>query len=227
MLNTEKPAGYPLKRPIDLLLSVSALIVLSPLLAVVALLVRVRHGAPILYVQERPGLHGKPFKIYKFRSMTNARNATGTLLPDEQRLTRFGSFIRGCSIDELPELYNVVRGEMSLVGPRPLLVEYLPLYTPYQRRRHEAKPGLTGWAQINGRNSLKWEEKFAYDVWYVDNRSLLLDLKILVKTVSRIFQRRGISADGHATMPLFRDARLPENPSNVKSLRRNRDRAHP
>ncbi len=227
MLITEKLAGYPLKRPIDLLLSVSALIVLSPLLALVALIVRVCHGTPILYAQERPGLHGKAFKIYKFRSMTNARDATGALLPDEQRLTRFGCFIRASSIDELPELYNVVRGEMSVVGPRPLLVEYLPLYTPHQRRRHEARPGLTGWAQINGRNSLTWEEKFAYDVWYVDNRSLLLDLKIMVTTVSRIFQRRGISADGHATMPLFRGERLPENPSNAKSLRHSRDRADP
>jgi len=184
--------GYGLKRPLDVVLAVAALIVLAPLLAVFALCVRMLHGAPVLYVQERPGLHGRPFRMYKFRSMTNGRDAEGNLLPDEQRLTAFGRFIRRCSVDELPELINVVRGEMSLVGPRPLLMQYLPLYTPYQNRRHDAKPGVTGWAQVNGRNNVTWEQKFDLDVWYVENVSLLLDLRILFKTVVNVLSRKDV-----------------------------------
>lgn len=192
MVISAKSVGYPLKRPLDLVLAVTALVVLSPLIAVTALLVRILHGAPVLYVQERPGLHGRPFRMYKFRSMTNARDASGALLPDDQRLTSFGIFMRRCSIDELPELVNVVRGDMSLVGPRPLLMQYLPHYTPYQNCRHAAKPGVTGWAQVNGRNNVTWEQKFDLDVWYVDNLSLLLDLRILFKTVVNVLSRKDV-----------------------------------
>lgn len=203
MVTPAKPAGYGLKRPIDLSLSVAALIALSPLLAVVALLVRILHGTPVLYVQERPGLHGRPFRMYKFRSMTNARDATGALLPDEQRLTAFGRFIRRCSIDELPELYNVVRGDMSLIGPRPLLMQYLPLYTARQSRRHEAKPGLTGWAQVNGRDNISWEHKFDMDIWYIENVSFVLDVRILCKTIANVLTRRDILDPGDEKMGYF------------------------
>lgn len=192
MVISAKSVGYPLKRPLDLVLAVVALVVLSPLIAVTALLVRILHGAPVFYVQERPGLHGRPFRMYKFRSMTNARDASGALLPDDQRLTSFGIFMRRCSIDELPELVNVARGDMSLIGPRPLLMQYLPHYTPYQNRRHAAKPGVTGWAQVNGRNNVTWEQKFDLDVWYVDNLSLLLDLRILFKTVVNVLSRKDV-----------------------------------
>lgn len=191
------------KRLIDFIGTLVGLVVLSPLIALIALLVRVNMGAPVLFRQVRPGLHGKPFVLYKFRTMRDLRDAEGRLLPDEQRLTRLGAFLRSTSLDELPELFNVLKGDMSLVGPRPLLMEYLPRYTPEQTRRHEVKPGITGWAQINGRNALSWEEKFKLDVWYVDNWSLWLDLKILAITFWKVLKREGISAEGHATMPEF------------------------
>ncbi len=165
--------------------------------------VRRKLGSPVLFTQVRPGLHGKPFRMVKFRTMTDARDASGALLPDAQRLTPFGRFLRSSSLDELPELWNVLRGEMSLVGPRPLLMEYLPLYSPEQARRHEVRPGITGWAQINGRNAISWADKFALDVWYVDHRSLFLDIRILWLTVRKVLVRDGISAAGEATMPKF------------------------
>jgi lipopolysaccharide/colanic/teichoic acid biosynthesis glycosyltransferase len=193
-----------LKRVIDLTGASAALVLLSPLLAVVALLVRLRMGPPVLFRQARPGRDGIPFEMTKFRTMTDRRGADGALLPDAQRLTRLGRFLRRTSIDELPELLNVVRGEMSLVGPRPLLMEYLPLYSPEQARRHEVRPGITGWTQVNGRNALTWDEKFALDVWYVDHRSTRLDVEILGKTVSQVFSGHGVSAPGHATMEPFR-----------------------
>ena len=171
------------KRILDLIAVTTALIILSPVLAFLALLVRARLGPPILFRQQRPGLYGRPFTLYKFRSMTDARDEQGNLLPDGERLTRFGKWLRSTSLDELPELFNVLKGHMSLVGPRPLLMEYLPLYTPEQARRHEVKPGITGWAQVNGRNAISWEEKFKLDVWYVDHVSFWLDLKILALTV--------------------------------------------
>jgi lipopolysaccharide/colanic/teichoic acid biosynthesis glycosyltransferase len=191
------------KRILDLSLTVPALIVLSPLLALIALLVRVLHGSPVLFRQQRPGLHGKPFTMYKFRTMTDARDAEGNLLSDAERLTRFGRFLRSTSLDELPELFNVVKGEMSLVGPRPLLMEYLDRYTPEQMRRHEVCPGVTGWAQVNGRNALSWEQKFALDVWYIDHVSLWLDIRIIALTVWKILRREGISQQGQATMEEF------------------------
>jgi sugar transferase EpsL len=192
-----------LKRLFDLLASLLLLLLLSPLLLISALLVWHFHGRPVLFAQRRPGWRGRPFLIYKFRTMTQARDAQGNLLPDAQRLTRFGRFLRSTSLDELPELLNVLRGDMSLVGPRPLLMEYLPRYTPEQARRHEVRPGITGWAQVNGRNAISWEEKFRLDVWYVDHHTLWLDLKILALTVLQVFQRKDISAAGHATMPEF------------------------
>ena len=161
-------------------------------------------GTPIFFTQTRPGLHGKPFTMVKFRTMTDERGPDGTLLPDAERLTRFGLFLRSSSMDELPELWNVVKGEMSLVGPRPLLIEYLPLYTPEQARRHEVRPGITGLAQVNGRNTISWEEKFKLDVWYLEHQSIWLDVQILILTLKRVFQSHGISADGEATMPKFR-----------------------
>ena len=192
-----------MKKIFDFTVALGALAILSPVLGVVAIIVRAQLGAPVLFCQTRPGLQGKPFSILKFRTMTNARDAQGNLLPDAQRLTRFGRFLRSTSLDELPELFNVLRGDMSLVGPRPLLMAYLPLYSPEQARRHEVRPGITGWAQVNGRNALSWEEKFAMDVWYVDHRSLRLDVKILVLTVRKVLARDGISAAGEATMPRF------------------------
>jgi lipopolysaccharide/colanic/teichoic acid biosynthesis glycosyltransferase len=173
------------------------------------LLVRVNMGAPVLFHQERPGLHGRPFILYKFRTMRDLRDVEGRLLPDEMRLTRLGRILRSTSLDELPELFNVLKGEMSLVGPRPLLMEYLNRYTPEQARRHEVKPGITGWAQVNGRNAITWEEKFKLDVWYVDNWNLGLDLKILGLTLIKVLKREGISAGGHATMPEFRGSQGP------------------
>jgi sugar transferase EpsL len=193
-----------LKRVIDVLGASTALVVLSPLLAVVAVLVRVRMGPPVLFRQLRPGREGRPFELTKFRTMTDRRGPDGALLPDAQRLTALGRFLRRTSIDELPELVNVVRGDMSLVGPRPLLMEYLPRYSPEQARRHEVRPGVTGWTQVNGRNDLTWEEKFALDVWYVDHRSTRLDLEILGRTVSQVLGGQGVSAPGHATMEPFR-----------------------
>jgi sugar O-acyltransferase (sialic acid O-acetyltransferase NeuD family) len=191
------------KRLFDLIIAVPALILLSPVLLVTAGLVRVWLGAPVLFRQERPGLRGRRFFISKFRSMTDERDENGNLLPDEQRLTRFGRFLRSSSLDELPELWNVITGQMSLVGPRPLKVSYLDLYTPEQSRRHEAVPGITGWAQVNGRNAVAWDERFKLDVWYVENCSLWVDMKILWKTVAAVLGRRGISAEGHSTMPEF------------------------
>jgi lipopolysaccharide/colanic/teichoic acid biosynthesis glycosyltransferase len=171
--------------------------------AAVALAVRLKLGPPVLFRQRRPGLHGEPFDLLKFRTMLEARDAAGQSLPDASRLTPFGRWLRSTSLDELPELINVLRGDMSLVGPRPLLVEYLARYTPEQARRHEARPGITGWAQVNGRNAVSWEEKFRLDVWYVDHHSTWLDLKILALTIARVLRRDGISAQGDATMPAF------------------------
>jgi sugar transferase EpsL len=191
------------KRIFDVLVVVLTAPLWLPLLAVLALLVRVRLGSPVLFRQQRPGRRGTIFELVKFRTMTDTRDRTGQLLPDAVRLTPFGRWLRATSLDELPELWNVLRGEMSLVGPRPLLVQYLLRYSARQGRRHEVPPGLTGWAQINGRNALSWEEKFALDVWYVDNRSWWLDCKILFLTVWQVVARRGISAPGEATMPEF------------------------
>lgn len=179
------------------------LVVFSPVLLGVVVALRWSIGSPVFFRQKRPGLHGRPFQMIKFRTMNNARDASGNLLPDEQRLTGLGRFLRKTSLDELPELWNILRGEMSLVGPRPLLMQYMNRYSPEQARRHDVKPGLTGWAQINGRNAISWEEKFRLDVWYVDNQSILLDLKILLLTIWKTVRREGISAADHATMPEF------------------------
>jgi lipopolysaccharide/colanic/teichoic acid biosynthesis glycosyltransferase len=177
---------------------------LLPLLFIVALLVRVKLGSPVLFKQVRPGLHGKPFTMMKFRSMTDERDEQGNLLPDSVRLTKFGRFLRSTSLDELPGLWSVFKADMSLVGPRPLLMEYLPLYSAEQARRHEARPGITGWAQVNGRNAISWEQKFEYDVWYVDNQSIGLDIKIIFLTLKKVVVRDGISAEGEATMSGFK-----------------------
>lgn len=192
-----------LKRGLDIVGASAGLVVLSPVVAAVTALELKYHGWPPLFVQVRPGKDGELFEMYKFRSMTNERDENGELLPDRERLTRFGEFIRRSSIDELPELWNVIKGDMSLVGPRPLLVQYLERYSTEQARRHELRPGITGWAQINGRNAIGWDEKFALDVWYVDNQDLLLDVKILAKTVLAVLGREGISAAGEATMSQF------------------------
>ena len=192
-----------MKRLFDLLAAALGLLLLTVPLALLAWQVRRKLGSPVLFTQVRPGLHGRPFRMVKFRTMTDARDASGALLPDAQRLTPFGRFLRASSLDELPELWNVLRGDMSLVGPRPLLMEYLPLYSPEQARRHEVRPGITGWAQVNGRNAISWADKFALDVWYVDHRSLWLDLRILWLTVRKVLVRDGISAAGEATMPRF------------------------
>ena len=192
-----------IKRCMDILLSTFLLIIFSPIMLLIAILVYINLGSPVIFRQLRPGFHGKPFYIYKFRTMKDLRDENGNLLPDEQRLTRFGAFLRSTSLDELPELINVLIGDMSLVGPRPLLMEYLDRYTPEQARRHEVKPGITGWAQINGRNAISWEEKFKLDLWYVDNWSIWLDLKILFITLLKVLQREGISAKNHVTMPKF------------------------
>ena len=192
-----------IKRACDIVASAVGLALLSPLLLVVAVLVRLKLGAPVLFRQERPGLGGRPFGMLKFRTMNGARDASGALLPDGERLTSFGRFLRSTSLDELPELINVLRGEMSLVGPRPLLMQYLSRYTREQMRRHEVRPGITGWAQINGRNGLSWEQKFALDVWYVEHRTLGLDLKIIALTLWKILKREGISQPGQATMEEF------------------------
>lgn len=187
----------------DIAASLGGLFFLSPVLLVLALLVGRKLGSPVLFRQQRPGLNGKIFTMYKFRSMTDKRDGEGNLLPDEDRLPSFGKFLRSTSLDELPELINVLKGDMSLVGPRPLLVQYLPRYSTFQARRHEVRPGITGWAQVNGRNALSWEEKFALDVWYVDNASFTLDLKILWMTVEKIIKREGISQQGEATASEF------------------------
>jgi len=191
------------KRVFDVVVSAIALVALAPVMGLIALAVWRMMGRPVLFRHVRPGLHGKPFVMYKFRTMRDLRDAAGELPPDETRLTPFGRWLRATSLDELPELLNVLRGEMSLVGPRPLLMEYLERYTPEQARRHEVKPGITGWAQIHGRNNLSWDERFKLDVWYVDNWSLWLDVKILWRTLWMVLRREGISAQGHATMPRF------------------------
>jgi sugar transferase EpsL len=198
------PNGVPIsKRLFDLLAAGLGVILLSPLLLVLAILVRVKLGSPVFFRQQRPGYHGQPFRLYKFRSMTGARDTQGQLLPDAKRLTRLGRFLRSASLDELPELFNVLRGEMSLVGPRPLLMQYLPRYSPEQARRHAVLPGITGWAQINGRNALTWQDKFRLDVWYVDHWAFGLDIKILLLTLGKVFKREGISQPGHATAEEF------------------------
>lgn len=191
------------KRIFDVAIAIFVLGVSLPILVLLALLIRIRLGRPVLFVQVRPGLHGKPFRMVKFRTMTDKRDKHGRLLPDNIRLTRFGRILRSTSLDELPELWNVLKGDMSLVGPRPLLMEYLPLYSKEQYRRHEVRPGVTGWAQINGRNAISWEDKFKLDVWYVDNQSFGLDLKILVLTVKKVLIRDGISGQGEVTMSKF------------------------
>lgn len=193
-----------MKRFFDFTISLIAIIVLSPVLIVLWFLCKSKLGSPVLFKQERPGLHGKIFTMYKFRSMTDERDENGELLPDEVRLTKFGKLLRKTSLDELPELFNILKGDMSIVGPRPLLVRYLDRYTPEQARRHEVRPGLTGWAQVNGRNAISWEEKFKLDVWYVDNRTMWLDFKIVLVTFLKVFKREGISAIGEATIKEFR-----------------------
>nr|WP_284456244.1 sugar transferase [Alloalcanivorax xenomutans] len=192
-----------MKRLVDISGAIGGLLVLCPIFLVLVLLVRHKLGSPTLFTQVRPGMRGAPFKMMKFRTMTDERDENGDLLPDDVRLTKFGAFLRSTSLDELPELINVLKGDMSLVGPRPLLMEYLPLYSERQYRRHEVRPGITGWAQINGRNALSWEEKFELDVWYVENRSLWLDIKILFLTILKVVKRDGISHGGEATMPKF------------------------
>ena len=202
----EHQAGFYeayVKRLLDLVLSAVALLLLSPVILVVAILVRCNLGAPVIFCQERPGKDEEIFKLYKFRSMTDACDAYGELLPDELRLTRFGRFLRSTSLDELPELWNIFKGDMSIVGPRPLLVKYLPLYNEEQRHRHDVTPGLTGWAQVHGRNLCSWEEKFDYDIWYVDHVSFILDLQIIFLTVKSVLKREGISSEDSATMEEF------------------------
>ena len=192
-----------IKRAFDFLVSLAALLLLWPVLLVLAVLVRVKLGRPVLFRQQRPGLHGRPFTMLKFRTMTDARDTEGNLLPDGERLSSFGRSLRSTSLDELPELINVLAGDMSLVGPRPLLMRYLDRYTPEQMRRHEVRPGITGWAQVNGRNAITWEQKFALDIWYVEHQSLRLDLRILWLTVRNVLRREGISQAGEATMEEF------------------------
>lgn len=191
------------KRFFDAILAALALLMLAPVMLVTALLVRRYLGSPVLFSQTRPGFKGKPFQVYKFRTMTDARDSDGNLLPDDVRLTPFGLFLRSSSLDELPQLFNVLKGDIALVGPRPLLMAYLPLYSARQARRHDVRPGITGWAQVNGRNAISWEQKFELDVWYVENQSFWLDLKILALTLKKVFVKEGISADGTHTMPRF------------------------
>ena len=205
---------YP-KRAFDAVVAGLALLILSPLIAAVALAVRLKLGRPVIFSQVRPGHRGRPFRLFKFRTMVEHRGLA-PLSEDARRLTPFGKWLRSTSLDELPELWNVLKGEMSLVGPRPLLLHYLDHYTPFQMRRHEVRPGLTGWAQVNGRNAISWDEKFALDIWYVDNRSLLLDLRILLITVWRVLLRSGISAEGSATVPEFAPLSPPETPPGGK-----------
>ena len=193
-----------MKRIIDFLIALWALLFLLPVILLVAVLIRIKLGSPILFTQDRPGLNGKVFKMMKFRSMLDAKDKHGNLLPDNERMTKFGAFLRSTSLDELPGLFNVIKGDMSLVGPRPLLVQYLPLYSSEQAKRHNVRPGITGWAQVNGRNAIGWDEKFKLDVWYVENQSFLLDIKILLLTVKKVFVREGISADGHVTIEPFK-----------------------
>ncbi|EGQ7993258.1 sugar transferase [Vibrio vulnificus] len=193
-----------LKRTFDFIISFGLLLLLSPIITIVAWKIRKNLGSPVLFRQTRPGLNGKPFEMVKFRTMKDGVDVQGKPLPDSERMTPFGDKLRNSSLDELPELWNVLKGEMSLVGPRPLLTQYLSLYSPEQARRHEVRPGVTGWAQINGRNAISWEEKFKLDVWYVNNRSFCLDIKILFLTIKKVFVKEGISADDHVTMPEFK-----------------------
>lgn len=206
------------KRLMDVVLSTLLIIIFLPVMVVVALAVLVDCGWPILFTQTRPGYKGRPFRIYKFRTMKDLRDKSGNLLPDEYRITRLGRFLRETSLDELPELFNVLKGDMSLVGPRPLLMEYLPLYNPRQMRRHDMKPGITGLAQVNGRNLLTWEEKFELDVRYVENWSIWLDIKILLLTIWKVLKREGINATGHATMPFFTGSGAVKNQSGTEVL---------
>jgi len=199
------------KRIFDVVVAACALVVLAPILALIAWQVRRNLGSPVLFRQQRPGLNGKPFTLIKFRTMRDTLSDNGQPLPDEARLTPFGTFLRSTSLDELPELWNVLKGDMSLVGPRPLLMQYLPLYNAWQWRRHLVRPGITGWAQVNGRNQLGWQEKFRMDVWYVDNRSFWLDLRILYLTIKQVLARDGINATGHATVEYFTGNREHEN----------------
>lgn len=192
-----------MKRTFDLLVALLSLLILAPVILAVAILVRFKLGTPVLFRQTRPGLHGRPFEMLKFRSMTDARAADGSPLSDAERMTPFGQFLRATSLDELPGLINVIRGEMSLVGPRPLLMQYVPLYNDFQARRHEVRPGITGWAQVNGRNAMTWDQKFQHDVWYVDHQSFALDLRIIALTALKVMRRDGISAPGEATMTAF------------------------
>ncbi|MFU2511055.1 sugar transferase [Pseudoalteromonas sp. ASV78] len=193
-----------MKRLFDFLVVLCAILTLLPVIIIVAVLIHFKLGSPILFTQDRPGLNGKIFKMMKFRTMLDGKDKQGNLLPDNERMTKFGAFLRSTSLDELPGLFNVLKGDMSLVGPRPLLVQYLPLYNKQQARRHNVRPGITGWAQVNGRNAISWEQKFKFDVWYVDNQSFLLDFKILLLTVKKVFVREGISADGHVTIDPFK-----------------------
>lgn len=204
---TDLKLSRPVKRALDLLLVVPGIVLLLPVMTVLGLLIRFTIGRPVLFRQQRTGLQGRPFTLLKFRTMTDGRDAEGNLLPDGERLTRLGRFLRRTSLDELPTLVNVVRGEMSLVGPRPLITVYLDRYSPEQMRRHEVKPGITGWNQINGRNAITWEQKLALDVWYVDNGSFLLDIKILAITVWKVLTGQGVAAPGNATMPEFMGTR--------------------
>ncbi|NGP76672.1 sugar transferase [Balneolaceae bacterium YR4-1] len=192
-----------LKRLFDISVTIPGILLLSPVYIVVAALIVLKLGRPVFFTQERPGLHGKPFNMIKFRTMTNETDDEGNLLPNEERMTKFGSFLRSYSLDELPELFNVLKGDMSLVGPRPLLIDYLPYFSKEQHRRHEVKPGITGWSQVNGRNAIGWDKKLELDVWYVDNRSFWLDLKILWLTVVKVIKREGITHEGHVGMPRF------------------------
>ena len=193
-----------MKRIFDFIFSFVLLFFLLPVMILVAIIIRFKLGSPILFSQDRPGLNGKVFKMMKFRSMLDEKDAQGNFLPDNERLTDFGSFLRSTSLDELPGLFNVLKGDMSIVGPRPLLVQYLCLYSAEQARRHDVRPGITGWAQVNGRNAISWEQKFEYDIWYVDNHSLVLDFTILLLTVKKVFFKEDISASNHATMPEFK-----------------------
>ncbi|MGM0874222.1 MAG: sugar transferase [Bacillota bacterium] len=199
-----------MKRIFDFVVSGILIILLSPFMLLIAILVRIKLGSPIFFKQQRPGLHSKPFYFYKFRTMTDEKNEIGELLPDQYRLTPFGKFLRKSSLDEFPQLINVIKGDISLVGPRPLLLDYLPLYTKEQAKRHLVRPGITGWAQINGRNSISWEEKFKLDVWYVNNRTFLLDIKILFFTVYKVFKSQGINQPGNATVEKFKGSKISE-----------------
>lgn len=197
-----------MKRSMDLVVSIAMLIAFSPVILVTALFVRWKLGSPVLFAQERPGLGGKMFLLYKFRTMTDEKDGMGRLLSDHLRLTAFGRRLRRLSLDELPQLFNVIKGELSLVGPRPLLPEYLPLYNEEQARRHSVKPGITGWAQVNGRNAISWEEKFKFDLWYVDNQSILLDIKILILTMKKVVRTEGITQHNHVTMEKFTGSKI-------------------